>query len=68
MKEYIVYDNRTDEVLALGTAKECTKQLGYSGVDCFYSQLCSQRHRDNPKYTAKRNKHLDIYEIEDEEG
>lgn len=64
MKQYIVYDNRTDEVLAIGTARECTKALGYSSVDCFYSQICSQRNRDNPNY-AKRNIHRDIYEIDD---
>lgn len=64
MKTYIVYDNRTDDVLAIGTARECTKILGYVSVDCFYSQICSQRNRSNPKY-AKRNKHRDIYEIEE---
>ena len=41
MKEYIVYDNRTDDVLASGTAKECTKALGYASKDVFYSQICS---------------------------
>ena len=66
MKEYIVYDNRDDSILAMGTAKECTKALGYKSTDCFYSQICSQKNRDNPKY-QKRNKHLDIYEIKDKE-
>ena len=62
MKQYIVYDNRNDNVLAVGTARECTKSLGYSSTDCFYSQISSQKNRHNPKY-AKRNKHIDIYEI-----
>lgn len=65
MKQYIVYDNRTDDVLAQGTAKECTKALGYKSVDCFCSQICSQRHRSNPKY-PKRNQHIDIYEVTDD--
>lgn len=64
-KEYIVYDNRTDDVLASGTAKECTKALGYASKDVFYSQICSQRHRGQKGY-PQRNKHIDIYIMSDE--
>ena len=63
-KEYICYDNRTDEVLAIGTAKECARQLGMR-VDSFHTQKTAFKNRNNPKY-QKRNKHLDIYEIKDE--
>lgn len=63
-KEYICYDNRTDDVLAIGTAKECARQLGIR-VDSFHTQRTAFNHRDDPKY-SKRNKHLDIYVIEDE--
>lgn len=64
-KEYISYDNRDDTVLAFGTAKECAKKLGMT-VGSFHSQKTAFKHRDNPKY-AKRNKHMDIVEIEDPE-
>lgn len=63
MNNYIVHDTRTDEILALGTARECTRQLGYKSVDCFYSQICSQRNRSQPGY-PQRNKNILISKIE----
>lgn len=66
MKEYIVYDNRNDNMLALGTAMECSKALGYASKDVFHSQICSQRNRGKKGY-PKRNKNIDIYEFVGEE-
>lgn len=66
MNEYIVHSVKTDEILALGTAKECTKQLGYSSVTCFYSQICSQRNRGRQGY-PQRNKNIFITLLDKEE-
>ncbi len=63
-KEYICYDNRTDEILAMGTARECAKQLGMN-VSSFHSQKTAFKNRNIPG-KARRNVHLDIYEVEDE--
>lgn len=63
VKNYICYDNRDDTILAIGTAKECAKQLGMT-VGSFHSQKSSFKNRHNPNY-VKRNKRLDIFEIED---
>ena len=64
IKEYIVYDNRTDNVLAVGTARECTKQLGYKTTDVFYTLICRQRER--AKGIIRGNRYMSVYEIEDD--
>lgn len=66
MNSYIVHSLKNDEILAMGTAKERTKQLGYASVDCFYSQICSQRNRGRPGY-PQRNKNILITLVEKEE-
>lgn len=64
MNTYIVHDRFTDDFLALGTARECAYQLGYKNVDCFYSQICSQKNRNKPGY-AKRNQRIVITLVEE---
>lgn len=40
-KYYTVYDNRTDEVVAFGSAVECTQKLGLKDLRQFYA-FCSK--------------------------
>lgn len=63
MNSYIVHSLKDDKILAVGNAKECTKQLDYANVDSFYSQLCAQRHRGKAGY-PRRNKNIIITVIE----
>ncbi len=37
MNLYEVYDKKTNELLARGTARECQKKLGCSSADSFYA-------------------------------
>lgn len=62
-REYICYDNRTDEILALGTKEECAERLGIQ-VASFLSQKSAFRKRiaKVPGY-QKRNQFLEIYEF-----
>ncbi|PWM79895.1 MAG: hypothetical protein DBY41_06665 [Clostridium sp.] len=61
-REYICYDNRTDEVLALGTKEQCAYMLNVK-VATFLSMKTSFFKRDEPRY-KKRNPHVDIFEYD----
>lgn len=64
-KEYIIYDDRTDDVLAIGTAKECNMRMGWKDPNQFYKQLNNQKKREKGIWLGNRN--ISIYEIEDDE-
>ena len=36
---YMVYRAKDDSIAAVGSAEECTKQLGYKNVHSFYSMI-----------------------------
>lgn len=65
VREYICYDNRTDEIVALGTKEQCAHMLGIK-VSTFIVHKEAFKKRDIPFYRA-RNKYLDIFEY-DEDG
>lgn len=46
---YTVYDARTDELLACGSAAKCARTLGLT-KDSFYSTLCRVAKGTNHKY------------------
>ena len=48
---YTVYDNKTDDVIAFGTAAECAQQLQLSSVDSFYCLVSRKR----KKYTVVKD-------------
>ena len=49
---YTVYSNKTDEIVAFGTAEECTKQLGLASIDSFYCLMSRNRSGKLHKYTV----------------
>lgn len=65
VKDYIVYDNRTETVLAVGPAIECARQLGIT-PESFRSQVSRFRARLKGN-GATENKYYDIFVIEDDE-
>lgn len=48
---YTVYLNKTDEVVACGTAAECAEQMNKS-LNCFYSTVSKNRKGLRNKYTV----------------
>lgn len=52
MNHYIVYDNRTGELLAEGNARECRETLGCSSMDTFYALANRSKRGINKKYTV----------------
>lgn len=62
-KLYAVYDAKTDELLAFGTASECRDQMDMKNTYTFY-ETCSRVARGiNKKYVV-----LVLDDIEDEES
>lgn len=49
---YTVYDSRTDDILASGTAKECAAGLGLAADASFYSLLWYLPHRKHSNYVV----------------
>ena len=48
---YTVYLNKTDEVIATGTAEECRKQLDLKSINCFHSLVSKSIKGIRDKYT-----------------
>lgn len=68
MKEpnwYIIYDDRTDEIKAIGTYRECAEQMGWKYPNHFWKQLNMQKKREQGIWEGNRN--ISIYRIEDDE-
>lgn len=61
-REYICYDNRTDEIIALGTKEQCAYMLNVK-IATFLSMKTSFLKRDKPGY-KKRNPYVDIFEYD----
>lgn len=49
-KWYTVYLRKTDEIVAFGTAEECARQLGFSGISSFKSCVSKSMDEKNTKY------------------
>lgn len=49
---YAVYDSQTDDLLALGTADQCTKLLEYKDEVSFRKMVWLSRHGKYKKYTV----------------
>lgn len=47
---YTVYDNKTEEIVAMGLATECARAMRRS-VNSFHSMVAKTRHGKNRKYT-----------------
>ena len=62
-KEYIVYNVKNDDVLAIGDAEECARQLGYKNKEVFYTKYGQQKLR----IARGKNIKVMIYEIEEED-
>ena len=46
---YTVYDDKTDEIIASGTADMIVQQMGYASRNSFFSAVCHAKHKkDNP--------------------
>ena len=50
MNDYTIYLNKTDEVVAFGSSRECAKALGMSR-DSFYSMVSRVKKGKNRKYS-----------------
>ena len=48
---YTVYLNKTDEIVAVGDAEECQKQLGKTSLASFYSLVSKNRLGVQKRYT-----------------
>ena len=47
---YTVYDDKTDEIIASGTADMIVQQMGYASRNSFFSAVCHAKHKkDNPR-------------------
>lgn len=49
-QHYTVWLAKTDELVASGTAKECTEQLGLANENVFFSTVMKVRNGKNHKY------------------
>ncbi len=56
MNYYEVYDRRTGELLANGTARECRRKLGCASLDSFYALANRSLRGINGKYTVVKKK------------
>ncbi len=56
MNYYEVYDRKTGELLARGTARECRRQLGSASLDSFYATVNRAIRGKNGRYTARKMK------------
>ena len=58
MKHYTIYNKSTDEIIALGTAKECQKQMSLKSKHVFYC-IVSRIYRGKSKkyeiYVSENN-------------
>ena len=52
MKYYTVYLNKTDEIVAFGTAKECAEKLHLADVEVFYATVSKNKSGILKKYTV----------------
>lgn len=55
-KYYTVYNNKTDEIVAFGTAEECAKKLRLKSINCFYALVS----RNGPKYSVVKEERDDV--------
>lgn len=58
---YIMYDNKTDQVVAQGTSKECAEQL-HTSINCFHSIVSKAKRGKRHKY------HFCVYTSPDPES
>lgn len=64
---YSVYLKKTDELVAQGSAEECTEQLGYTCVTTFYSMLTRTKQGKLNKYVFIRHEGEEEYDPYHEE-
>ena len=50
--DYTVWNNYTDELVAFGTADQCTKAMGLTRTNGFYEMITNVRKGINKKYTV----------------
>ena len=50
MNYYTVYLRKTEQIVASGTARECTKTLGFCNVASFYSVVSKSTHGKAHRY------------------
>ena len=56
MNYYEIYDKKTGELLAKGTARECRRKLGCASLDSFYAMAGRSIRGINKKYDVIRKK------------
>ena len=52
MKYYEIFSAASGKLLAMGTARECRRQLGCASMDSFYALANRSRRGINSKYTV----------------
>lgn len=50
--DYTVWNNYTDELVAFGTAEQCTRAMGLTRTNGFYEMVTNVRKGINKKYTV----------------
>lgn len=56
MNYYEIYDRRTEQLIAKGTARECRRTLGCASLDSFYALANRSERGINKKYIVKKMK------------
>ena len=56
MNYYEIYDKKTGQLLARGTARECRKELGCASLDTFYTLASRSIRGINKKYSVMKMK------------
>ena len=51
-KYYTVYDNKTDEIVAFGSSKECMAKLGIKDIEQFYALVSKTKSGLIKKYSV----------------
>lgn len=62
-KVYTIWDAKTDELIVCGTAAECTKFMGYKGIDGFYSMVSRMTHGKGKKYHAEVEAGYELWSV-----
>ena len=56
---YMLYDSRTDELLAFGTVDKCAAMLGFKKLSGFYEMVSRVQHGRVKKYTIFKEENLE---------